>query len=61
MSHTINSSVASYHDRNHVLQSSQKHLHWNNMSQTLKVELFETLENENVEIKERLKENTVLI
>jgi hypothetical protein len=31
------------------------------MSQTLKVELFETLENENVEIKERLKENTVLI
>ena len=45
----------------HIFQSSQQYLHSNSMSQTLKVQLIENLENENVEIKERLESNAKLI
>lgn len=60
LGNTMNSSVASQ-DRNHIFQTSQKYLHSNSMSQTLKVQLIETLENQNVEIKERLQENVQVI
>lgn len=57
---TINSSVAG-DERMQIFQSSQQYLHSNSMSQTLKVQLIENLENENVEIKERLRNNSRFI
>lgn len=57
---TINSSVAG-DERLQIFQTSQQYLHSDSMSQTLKVQLIENLENENVEIKERLRNNSRFI